>query len=87
MAPLTPVFQSFTQRVKVLLGGKALLEEECHCGVGVGFEIYHAQTMPSEAHLSLLPIDQDVELSAPSPAPCLPGCCHASHHDDNGLNL
>jgi hypothetical protein len=24
---------------------------------------------------------------APSPAPCLPGHCHASFHDDNGLNL
>ena len=31
--------------------------------------------------------DQDVELSAPSPAPCLLACCHASHHDENGLNL
>jgi hypothetical protein len=32
-------------------------------------------------------LDQDVEHSAPSPAPCLSGCCHASHHDDTGLNL
>ncbi|XP_076778305.1 uncharacterized protein LOC143437372 isoform X2 [Arvicanthis niloticus] len=31
--------------------------------------------------------NQDVELSPPSPAPCRPGCCHASHHDDNGLRL
>ena len=30
---------------------------------------------------SWLPLDQNVELSAP-PAPCLPECCHASHHDD-----
>jgi hypothetical protein len=29
---------------------------------------------------------QEVELLAP-PASSLPGCCHASHHDDNGLNL
>ncbi|CAO2579807.1 hypothetical protein LEMLEM_LOCUS1157 [Lemmus lemmus] len=29
----------------------------------------------------------DIELSAPSPAPSLPSFCHASHHDDNGLNL
>jgi hypothetical protein len=36
---------------------------------------------------SWLPSDQDVELPAPSPAPCLPGHCHASCHDDNGLNL
>jgi hypothetical protein len=35
----------------------------------------------------LLTADQDVELSAPSPAPCLPACCHASCHDDNGLSL
>jgi hypothetical protein len=26
----------------------------------------------------LLLSDQDVDLSAPSPAPCLPACCHAS---------
>ncbi|EDL12950.1 mCG145948, partial [Mus musculus] len=36
---------------------------------------------------SWLPSDQDVELSAPSPAPNLPGCRHASHHFGNGLNL
>jgi hypothetical protein len=30
--------------------------------------------------------DQDVELSAPL-LPCLPECCHACHHDENGLNL
>ena len=35
---------------------------------------------------SWLPLDQDVELSAP-PAPSLPTRCHASHGDDNGLNL
>lgn len=35
----------------------------------------------------LLPVDQDVELSAPSPAPCLPACCHVSCYDNNGLNL
>jgi hypothetical protein len=33
---------------------------------------------------SWLHSDEDVELSAPSPAPCLPGYCHASCHDDNG---
>jgi len=31
--------------------------------------------------------DQDVELLAPSPAPCQPGCFYDSCHDDNGLNL
>ena len=34
-----------------------------------------------------LPLNQDVELSAPSPPTGLPECCHASHHDDNGVNL
>lgn len=34
----------------------------------------------------LLPVDQDVELSAPSPAPCLPVCHHSPCHD-KGLNL
>ena len=33
-----------------------------------------------------LPSDQDVELSAP-PVPCLPGCYHACHVDNNGLTL
>jgi hypothetical protein len=37
--------------------------------------------------LLLLPVDPDVELSAPSPAPCLSACHHASCHVDNGLNL
>jgi hypothetical protein len=50
-----------------------------------------AQALPSVDETLLLvsswtPSDQDVELSAP-PAPCLPGCCRASHHDVNGLNL
>jgi hypothetical protein len=55
--------------------------------VGAGFEVSYAQAMPNVAHsLLLLPADQDVELWAPS-APRLPGHCHSSHHDDNGLNL
>jgi hypothetical protein len=32
---------------------------------------------------SWMPSDQDIEFSAPL-APCLPVCCHASCHDDNG---
>jgi hypothetical protein len=31
-------------------------------------------------------LDEDVRLLAP-PVPCLPGYCHTSHLDDNGLNL
>jgi hypothetical protein len=37
--------------------------------------------------LSWLPSDQDAELSAPSPALCLPVCCNACYYDDTGLNL
>ena len=45
----------------------------------VGFEVSCAQAMLSVAHsLLLLPLDPDVELSAPSPVPCLPVCCYAS---------
>ena len=63
--------------------GVALSEEVCHCELVFRS---HAQAMPSVAHsFSFLPADE--ELSAPSPAPCLPVCCHASHYDDNGLNL
>ncbi|CAO2609290.1 hypothetical protein LEMLEM_LOCUS14142, partial [Lemmus lemmus] len=32
-------------------------------------------------------VDQDVELSAPSPVPCLPAYCQVYHHDGNGLNI
>ena len=55
-----------------LFGGMALLEEVCHCG---GWVLFFCSSS-----------EQDIELSAP-PAPCLPGYCHASHQDDNGLNL
>ena len=60
-----------------LVGGSVSLE--------VDFEVSKAQARPSGS-LSL-PVDPGVELSAPSPAPCLPAGHHASHHDDNGLNL
>ena len=54
--------------------------------VKMGFEVIHAQATPTMTHkLLLLPAHQDVELSASSPAPYLPGCCHASHYDDKGL--
>jgi hypothetical protein len=35
---------------------------------------------------SFLPWEQHIKLSAP-PAPCQPGCYHASCLDDNGLNF
>ena len=55
----------------VLLGGVALLKEVC-------FSLFF---------FFLVPVDQGVELSAPSPAPCLPTQGHAPHHDNNGLSL
>jgi hypothetical protein len=52
--------------------------------VGAGFDVSYAQATPSVAHSLLIP----EELSAQSVClSCLPGCCHASYHDDNGLNL
>ena len=51
----------------------------------VGFETFLLAA--HEAVFSCLPWEQYLELSAPPLAPCLPGYCHASHLDDNGLNL
>ena len=39
----------------------------------VGFEVSYAQAMPSVTVHFLLPMDQDVDLLAPSLAPSLPG--------------
>ena len=50
-------------------------------GVGLGISNVQARLV------SLLPADPDVGLSAISPTPYLPAYCHASRHDDNGLNL
>lgn len=52
--------------------------------VGASFELSDAQATPSVApSFLLLPVDQDVDLSALSPALCLPAGCHASCHDDH----
>jgi hypothetical protein len=73
-----------------LLGGVVLLEE-VQLGKG-SLEAPHRKRpcnwLPAEETVSSwLPSDQDAEHSAPSPAPCLPVLCHASCHEDNGLNL
>ena len=54
--------------------------------VGMVFEVSNAQARPLVT-LFLLPADLDVELSDTSPAPSLLAYHHASHHDNNGLNL
>ena len=54
--------------------------------MGVDFEVLYAQAPPSVQHC-LLATDQDVELSAPAPAPCLPALGHVSHHDNNELSF
>jgi hypothetical protein len=68
------------------LGGVALLEEVCHCEWVLKFQT------PTHARTSLfqLSADENVEISATTPAPCLPACQVASSHDDklnDGLNL
>jgi hypothetical protein len=51
----------------------------------VGFGVSKTQARANSI-LFLLPVDLVVKLSATLPAPCLPVCCHASHHD-NGLTF
>ena len=48
--------------------------------VGAGIEFSYAEATPTVEHiLLLLPVNQDVELSSPSPVPCLPACYHVPH--------
>lgn len=61
--------------------GVALTQEVFHWEQALGFQ----KPMPSSVLVCLLPIDED-ELSATAPASGLPACCHAPHHDDNGLS-
>ena len=52
----------------------------------VGFEAKFEGDPPPDClqkTFSSLSLDQDIELSTFSLAPCLSGCCHASYHDDN----
>lgn len=50
---------------------------------GVGFQVSKAHARPSHCLLCLLPVDQNIKLSATVPVPCLSAFCHA----DNGLTL
>ena len=60
-----------------LLGGVALLEWlwPCWKKCVMNLEVSAAQAKLNAARcLFLLPVDPDIDLSAPSPAPCLPAC-------------
>lgn len=63
---------------------KVLLEEVFHSGWPLRFQILKSGAALS---LCLVLVHLDTELSAVCPVPCLPVCCHASHHADNGINL
>jgi hypothetical protein len=75
--PFQTTTESDTIRRYGLVGvGMAMLKEGKT--VEAGFEVSYAQAMPIVSHCFLMfPLDHDGELSAPSLAPCLPGCCHA----------
>jgi hypothetical protein len=67
--------------------GVALLEEVCQCGWALRSQMFKTGLSKSRDCGSQLSKDPDVQLSDPSPSPCLPASYNASHHDDNGLNL
>ena len=92
LAPIDSSVWMFGPWGVALLGGVALLEEVCHCGLGLlVLKLWPVcvtvSSWPPVEDSLWLPSDQDVELSAPSPAPCLPAGCHVVCHDDKGLNL
>ena len=53
--------------------------------LGLGFEVQ--KSMSETVNFSSSAADQEVELSTPSPAPCLLACCYPSHRDDNELTF
>ena len=64
--------------------GVASLEEVCHQGWVLGFQMLELGLL--FLSLFLQNPDLDVDLSVPL-APCLPVCHYASYHDNDGLNL
>ena len=56
--------------------------------MGVGFSVSCPQAKPYVTPKSpSAACQEEVELSVPSSAPYLPGCCHVSQHHDNELNI
>jgi hypothetical protein len=79
--------------VRVRIGVTFLEETYQYRGSGLwgllGLKLLSLPKRPScwlPAEDPWVPLNQDVEPSAPSRPPCLPGCCHASYHD-NRLSL
>ena len=68
-----------------LIGVGVTLLEVCHWSVDL--EVAEVETWPEGHCHFLLPVDLYVELSATSPARCLPACYHAFCHDNSELNL
>jgi hypothetical protein len=69
--------------------GMPLLEWVWPCWIrcvteGVGFKTFILASW--KPVFCYQPSDEHVELLAP-PVPCVPGCCHDSCLEDNGLNL
>ena len=79
-----PIGSGAVRRCDLVGKAMALMMEVCHCGGRPGSLICSKPCPVWDTVPFLLPVDQDIELSAPSPTLCcLPACCHASCHDDN----
>jgi hypothetical protein len=72
------------ERIRHCWSRSGLVESTASSAMSVEVSKVQAQSNDS---LFLLLADPDVELLASSTSPCLPVCCHAPYHDDNGLNL
>jgi hypothetical protein len=76
--------------------GVAFLDVLCHCVGGFGTLLVLkfcpiwktvSSWLPAVDSLFLAIFESRYRTLSAPPAPHLPGCCHASCHDDNGLNL
>jgi hypothetical protein len=80
-----PIESGTSRRCSLVEIGVALLEEVCHWGWALRFQ--KLQPNPMAHLLFLVPVNQDVELSATTAAPRLHAHCHAFCHDDYGPHV
>jgi hypothetical protein len=66
--------------------GLTLLEEVYHCG-GRLWDLLSSNHDQCDTQSPSVALGSRIELSALSPALCLPALCHIFIHGDNGLNL